>query len=112
MLMDIINEYRTKNGKEPMWNWDGLVSDYCTGHSIAMANRNEIYHAEPCFLNGWGEAVAMSYCLPTWNDTMRHLIFKVFGESQEHKNIILNSETLAYGFITSNNKIFITIRGK
>jgi len=112
MVTDIINEYREWNRKPRVSNWERVVSDYCFAHSMAMAHRGEVYHAEGYLLNNWGEAVAMCGFNGNSADTIRYLLFEVLDKSEQHRNLILNSDILAVGFYTWNYRAYLTIRGR
>jgi hypothetical protein len=112
MTMDIINEFRASYGKSRVSLWDSVQNDYCWSHSLAMANRGHVYHAEPCYVRGWSEAVGMIHFIDNSEVTLKRLIFDVLGGSESHRNIILDSSHLAVGVVVHNYKMFITIRGR
>jgi hypothetical protein len=45
-----------------------------------------------------------------FRDTIRHMIWNIFGESEQHRNILLNSERLSCGVIVDKGKVYLTIR--
>jgi len=112
MTMDVINEFRASYGKSRVFLWDSVQNDYCWSHSLAMANRGAVYHAEPCFVKGWGEAVGMIAFIDNNDVSLRRLIFDVLGQSESHRNLILDCSHLAVGIVVHNYKMYITIRGK
>lgn len=112
MITQLINELREQNGRRRVFYWDGIVSDHCNSHSLAMANKNELYHAEPYLRNGWSEAVAMCSFRNTSWESFRYLIFDILASDEPHRNVLLNFEVLAYGVVILNNQVYLTIRGK
>lgn len=111
-VMNLINEFRAKYGKEPLINWNRVLDDHCRSHVLAMINSGEVYHAPRNYLQGYGEIVWRCDFMNTWNETFRYLIFELIGKSEEHKKILLESQELGYGIMSDQGKIFITIRGK
>lgn len=110
-MREIINEFRHGNGRGHVdWYEDEMKN--CELHSVAMASRGELYHAEPCYRRDWGEAIACSSIRGNWDDTMRFIIWDLLGKSEGHRQVLLNNRYLAYGYVTANNMIFLTVRGK
>jgi hypothetical protein len=111
-MENIINEFRGKNGRGAVECFDREVCNHCFSHSLAMSHRAHPYHAEPHLLNGWSEAVALGYFNGDFYGTLRELVYDVIGKSDEHRNILLNCNTIAFGIFTSNHRMYLTIRGK
>jgi uncharacterized protein YkwD len=112
MIMErTINDLRTSNGRSNA-HFNVQKAEHCFFHCLEMARRNEVYHAEPHYLDGWSEAVGMADFNGDYENSCRHLIFEGFAKSEPHRNIILNSSELAVGWFTSNYKLFVTIRGR
>jgi len=107
-----INEFRAGHGIEAVYHFDGRESDHCFSHCVAMARRGEIYHAEPHYLQGWSEAVAMLSNDGSYEDTLRKAVWNVLGASDQHRDILLRCPVLAIGVYIADNNMYITIRGK
>jgi len=105
----VINEFRELNGKNRV---NVHNSFNCEQHCWAMIAVENLYHAEPCYLNGWREAIAKSNYWGNWSELERCMIFEVLGNSPEHKDILLNSSELVYGVINFGGNVYLTIRGK
>lgn len=112
MIREVINSFRSIHNRSHVnwWVWEEM--DNCFKHSIAMMERNEIYHAEAHYRNDWREAVAYCDFYGSWEEAIKRLIYDVLGNSEGHKDILLDCPSLAYGLVVANNKVFITIRGK
>jgi len=111
-VMNLINELRHINGKEPLINWNQVLNDHCLSHTLAMINSGEVDHAHKDYLQDYGEIVWRCNFMNTWDETFRYLIFELIGKSEEHKKILLESQELGYGIMSDQGKIYITIRGK
>lgn len=111
MVADIINEFRNTNGKERIFCWDPVENDYCLEHCLYMAKTDKVEHALKDFLKGKAEAIAMCLFDTDINTTARYLIFSVLNASEEHRNILLNYDNLAYGIYMDNYKMYLTLRG-
>ena len=111
MLTDILNEYRSINGKQRIFSWNPVENDYCLAHCHYMAWNNKFEHTSDDLLKGKAEAIAFCDFQYSNEVTIRHLIYEVIDKSEEHMNIVLNSENLAYGFYIYNGKAYLTIRG-
>jgi hypothetical protein len=109
----VINDYRKANGKEIIWAWDGLVSHFCKEHCWAMAREGHIYHAADYYLGPWKEAVLeCSYNGEHIRDLARKIMFEWINSSEGHRDIVLNSEDLAFAYIIHDWKLYLCIRGK
>lgn len=111
MVIQAINEFRNQNGKGNVFAWNPVENDHCFLHCLHMAKENRVIHTPWYFLNGKAEAVAMSYFIHNAEDTIRSLIFQDFGNSEQHRNVFLNYDNLAYGFFMFDWKAYLTIRG-
>ena len=113
VVMTALNNFRNQNNRESVHNWDGVVADYCFQHCLAMSKNNNIYHAAPHHLDRWSECVAMSM-VNTGNslDILNDMIFNVLGQSDEHKNSLLNANVIAGGLVINNSVAYLTIRTK
>lgn len=111
-MIETINEFRQRNGKSRIENWNRVVSDYCQEHCWAMVSRGDIYHAETCYLQDWLEAIAVCGACMDWKDTERKLIFDILGTSDKHKEILLNSNEMAYGVIMFKGMVYLTVRSR
>jgi hypothetical protein len=106
-----INDFRAQHGRgSASFVYDKY--DHCFLHCLAMAQRDDVYHAEPCYLNEWSEAVAMSSFDGDYENTIRRIIFDVLGTSEPHKRVLLHNGELAVACFTSDYKMFVTIRGR
>jgi len=110
MISDIINEFRRKNGVGPFYNWNPVENSHCEMHCWAMARSQDAYHTFDCFLCGKHEAVGFKSWDNNFENTVAKLIFERFGNSQDHKNVLLK-RNLSYGAITFNWCVYVTIRG-
>ncbi len=112
MALDkVINEFRRQHGRDEVV----VHGSYnCEQHCWAMINANCVYHAEPCYLRGWSEAVARCRYMGDWGALERYLIFEILGKSQEHCDIMLNSHELNYGIVMYGNAgdVYLTLRGR
>jgi hypothetical protein len=72
------------------------------------------YHAEPCYREDWGEAVAIcDYNGQNMWDMLSYVVYDVFGRSIDgHRDLILNANELACASHVNNYKLYVTIRGK
>lgn len=111
MLIDIINEFRRKNGKENILCWDSVENDYCFRHCMHMAKIGQLEHAPEYLRAGKAEAVASCVFLDDRENTIKHLIYSCIGNSSGHRDVILNYDNLSYGCILNNYVAYITIRG-
>ena len=111
-MIEVINNFRSQNGKGYVVNWDNVVSQYCTEHCWAIVRAGHLYHAESCYLNGWAEIVAMKSRDSDWRDTENNLIFDVLGKSNCHRNILLDYDIMAYGIIEWQLRVYLTIRAR
>jgi len=110
-LYSAVNQFRAANNVGPA-KFDDLVSHYCHLHCIAMTKCGGIYHAEPYLLDGWSEAVG--WCAFQDNVTsIKHILVDgVFGNSSQHRNLILSAPVLACAIHINNWQVYATIRGK
>lgn len=111
MFNQAINEFRKENGKnEPHWLDEEKYN--CLQHCWAMIKVNKLYHAEEYLLNGLNEGVGViSYNGEYILDIARRIIFDMFGKSEEHANILLNSNNLAVNYCINNYQLWVTFRG-
>jgi len=102
-----------ENGRHAIGQWDEGVSYNCWLHNLAMAKSRNVYHAPSFYLNGWSECVAMgSMFRHEIKPVIEYLIFGVLGQSEEHKQIILNAHTLAGSIVIDNYIAYLTVRAK
>jgi uncharacterized protein YkwD len=112
-MVNVINGFRRQNGRSDIWDWDFQVCEYCRMHTYAMIRENRLYHSEPYLREGWSEAVAMcDYGGGSIDDVKRRLIYDIIGNSEGHRQIVLDSNTLAYSLVINDGKAYLTIRGK
>ena len=111
-MIEIINNFRSYHGKRPVWGWNNVISDYCFQHCLEMAKRGDIYHAEPCYLNGWAEAVGVMSYNGDWHEAKRRMIFDNFGMSGHHRDILLNRDNMAFGIVVNNYKMYVCVRAQ
>lgn len=111
-MIHTINQFRKDNGRHLVVLWDNVVGQYCEQHSWAMVRAGYLYHAEPCFLNGWAECVAMCSHTSNWEELSRRLIYDCFGTSDRHKHIILDHDCMAYGLVIHNHQAYLTVRAR
>ena len=109
-MINRINNLRAKYQRNPA-NVDWLQNDWCTAHCEAMAKQGDVFHAMPSYLNDWGEIVAQCWQFQDWNQCLDALI-NLIESSDDHRDILLNSERIGYGLKTANGKTYLTIRGK
>jgi len=109
MIPDLINKFRSLNGVGNVQNWDHGLGLHCSMHCLAMTHRGNLYHADECYLDGCREAVAFIGYSDWWQD---RIIFDVLGTSEPHRKILLECNTMGYGYQYDNWKIYLTIRGK
>lgn len=110
----VINEFRQQNHHAICFDWDNVVCDYCVSHCWEMAMRGQLYHAEPHYLNGWSEAVAMCGVPFDYNvrDSVYRMIFEQLGKSDGHRHILLGYGTMAFGLIEHHMRMYLTIRAR
>lgn len=111
MTADIINEFRNVNNKERILCWNPAENDYCLQHCLHMSRLDRVEHAPEYLLKDKAEVIAMCKFVSDTNTTIKYLIFNVINESEEHRNVILNYENLAYGVYVHDYKVYLTIRG-
>ena len=107
-----INEFRRQNGVGPVGHWDFRMAEFCKFHCLEMTRRGCLYHAEPCYLEGWSEAVAMRSHMDNWQDTQGSLIFDVLGSSEPHRRLLLEKGCMAYALWSCDWKVYLTVRGR
>lgn len=108
-MINMINEFRSSHGIEPIKYRDHLIDHYCMLHCFEMAKRCNIFHAPECYLEGWGEAVAiMQYCY----DWKKQVIFDILGVSEGHRDILLHNNKIAFAEHINNGIVYVTIRGR
>jgi uncharacterized protein YkwD len=110
MVIEAINDFRSENGKGRIFSWNERENEFCVLHSLYMANNKISDHTPFCFLLHRAEILSVCDFMFNFRDTIRYMIFNLFGESPEHKEILLNSERLSYGVIVDNGKVYLTIR--
>lgn len=108
----ILNKFREIHGRQRVYNWDNVVSHFCYEHCCAMADRGDLFHAPDVFLNGWGEAVAFCSIGDSIFDAKNHIVYRTFSESESHRNLILNSSTLACAWVVRDGRLYVTVRGR
>lgn len=111
MIAKILNEFREKNCVPPMFYMLAKENKYCLQHCHYMAKIDRLAHTPSELLCGKSEAVARCSFLDTAENTMRHLVFKVIGDSLPHTRVILDHSCLAYGVHAHFCTMYITIRG-
>ena len=111
-LIATINEFRRQNGIGPVEHWDARMAEFCKNHCIEMTRRGQLYHAEPCYLEGWSEAVAMCSHMAKWEDTQGCLIFDCLGTSEPHRRLLLDKNCMAYAVWSHNWMVYLTVRGR
>ena len=111
MIADIINKFREENGKEKISYWNLTENDNCFQHCLYMANRGYLIHALEAFRKDKAEVITTCSFMETFEKTMRYLIYECINKSEEHRDIVLNYENLAYGFYMYNYAAYLTIRG-
>ena len=112
MLKSIINEFRQANGQGPadMRHWQ--EDQYCLFHCKYMAYIQGRVHSPWHLRPGKSEAVANGWYFRDCYDALRAVIFDTFGNSIEHRNLLLFSSSLACAHHTEENRlIYVTIRG-
>ena len=113
MIPNVINDYRSANGRGWVNHWDCVVSDYCKEHCWAMVRQDKLFHAPTHYLNGWSEAVARcSRGGESWQELEYKIIYEVLGQSRPHAEIVLNSSRMAYGIAEMQGLVWVTIRGQ
>jgi uncharacterized protein YkwD len=110
MIVGIINEYRITNGKCPA-NWNKVLSDYCQAHTLAMASREDAFHAPSCYLNDYREAIGVVSFGHNFPDTIWRMIDE-FNSSPEHRSILQDCQELGYGVLVHKGMLYMTVRGR
>ena len=110
MVKEAINDFRSENGKGRIFSWNERENEFCVLHSLYMANTGIFEHTPFCFRLHRAEILAVENFMFNFRDTIRHMIWNIFGESEQHRNILLNSERLSYGVIVDKGKVYLTIR--
>jgi hypothetical protein len=108
-MIDSINRFRWQNGVESVKHTDKLIDDYCLMHCQEMVQKSSLCHTPECYLEDWGEAVAMMPCCDGWQDK---IIFDIIGSSERHRNLLLHSDIISHAFCIHNYVVYVTIRGK
>ena len=111
ILEKAINDFRANHGRNNA-TFNRIVADHCFAHCMAMAQKEEIYHAEQYYRRDWSEAVAMASLDIDYENCIRRTIFDDLGRSELHKNIMLNNQELAVACFVLDYRVFITIRGR
>ena len=109
-MINRINEYRKQHGKSPV-DIDLQQNQWCHAHCWAMIRADNLYHAEPCYLQDWAEIVAMCNLEPDWVNVERHLI-SIIDSSEDHRNILLNANIIGYDVVAFRWNVYLTIRAK
>jgi len=110
MVIEAINDFRSENGKGRIVHWNERENELCVLHSLYMANNNVFEHTPFYYLLHRGEAIAVCDYMFNFRDTIRHMIFNIFGDSPKHCELLMNSERLSYGVIVDKGKVYLTIR--
>lgn len=110
MVIEAINDFRQENGKGRIFSWDERENEFCVLHSLYMAKTEIFEHTPFCFLLHRAECVGVCNFMFNFRDTIRYIIFNLFGKSEKHKEVLLNSERLSYGVIVDKGKVYLTIR--
>lgn len=108
-MLDSINRFRWQNNRQSVRHTDRLVDEYCKKHCLEMARRHDVFHASECYLDGWSEAVAMMQYCDNWKDKV---IFDILGASEGHRDLLLNSDTIACADYVHDWTVYVTVRGK
>lgn len=111
-MLHAIVDYRRSQGVEHGFLVDHVVNGWCQEHSWAMARRCELYHSPDDLRGDWAEAVGMCSMSGSYEDTIRKMLYDVFGESEAHRGVILRCSTLAWGIVIHEGKMYMTIRGR
>jgi len=112
MFLSLINEFRQINNREPARYLNKILDDYCLAHTLAMVNRNGIYHAPACYLDGYAEIVGCYDYLGNFEDTIRFFLSELGSKYPEHKKILLDIQEIGYGIMVHQGRLYITIRGR
>jgi len=114
MVFEIINDFRQSRGAARLWQCDSLISSYCYEHCLAMRHAGSLYHAADCFLNGWGEAVAM--CTYHHEEpagyVVSRLIFCTLGSSFQHSELMLSANQLGCAVFFNDGRAYVCVRAK
>jgi hypothetical protein len=111
MVIEAINDFRTENGRGRILYWNSVENAYCQLHSLHMSHIEKLEHTPFYYLSDRSEIVAVSNFAFNFRDTVRFMIYVLFGESPKHKEVLLNCERLSYGVIVDKGKVYLTIRG-
>lgn len=113
LMLEVLNRFRTENGKQTINNWDSDTAYNCWLHSLDMSKHRNVYHAPDWALEGWAECTAMCGIQNTnIKSILEYLVFGVFGQSDEHKRILLNANLYAGSIVIDNWVAYLTIRCK
>ena len=106
----VIDHYRKANGVGYA-DWCDFECVNCLKHTWAMVKRNELYHAESHYLNGWCEAVAMCSLGGSFQDALYKVVFEILGTSKDHRNVMLMPYLACNSAIYDGN-VWTTVRGR
>ena len=116
MIPKAINDFRRDNGVGPVEIWNKKISEHCLLHTAAMVHRGVLYHAPQYYREDFQEIVGSQGFLDTFENTIRSLIFKQFGNSPEHRQTLLTCDEMGYGDLEVKTPVgrdlVITIRGR
>lgn len=110
-MINVLADFRRHHGVDHGFLVDHVVNGYCQAHSWHMATHG-VEHAPEGLREDWAEAVGMCSMAGSYEDTVRKMIYEVFGESGAHKGLILRCGTLAWGIIVHEGNMYMTIRGR
>lgn len=110
MIVDLINEYRRKNGRENIFCWNPVENDNCMQHCLYMVRLDRFEHSPEYLRPGKAEAIASCSFIYDTVNTMG-LLLAIIDGCQDHRNIVLNYNNLAYGFCVHNYMAYLVIRG-
>jgi hypothetical protein len=104
-----LNEFRRVSCVHPIHGWDSRENWHCELHTFFMI-RCGVQHSPDIYLNGKAEAVCACPFLQSWDDTVGHVIFEMFGNCPDHRNILLMNN-LAYGVKGFQGRMYCVVRG-
>lgn len=112
MVGRAINDLRRQHGKHTVSMNDYEQNQFCMNHSMAMAERGELYHADSWLRGDWAEAVACCSNMGDWGATEHKLIFELLNGDDEHRSILIDTKEVAYGMMFRDNMVYLTVRGR
>jgi hypothetical protein len=109
-MKDVINKFRQHNNQRPA-NFEGGIDEYnCLLHCFHMATNERCIHTPNYLMGKWeAEIVGVIEYSDYWKD---RLVFDLWGNSVQHKEVLLSSNSFTYKYFINNYNVWAVVRGR